>query len=166
MEYVVKGKITLDDYKDFNRTALIHKKNYFIILLICLIIILSSAISGIIENPGIETIIAQILPILIIFAIYLLVFKLYRNYAYKSDRTLLDEITLTLSEDGINYASHRGTYKYTVEDFRKIIINKKIIVIYVSFRKAILIPKHFFTSKKEELEIEAFIKEKYSIRKK
>ena len=41
-------------------------------------------------------------------------------------------------------------------------ITNKIIAIYVSYRKAILIPKHFFTSKEEEHEIENFIKEKYS----
>lgn len=122
----------------------------------------SSAIPRIIKNPSFGNIIAQFLPFLIVFFI----FKLYRNYSYKSDRTLNDEITLTLSEDGINYASYRGSYKYTLEDFRKIIVNNKIIAIYVSYRKAILIPRHFFTSKEEELEIESFIKEKYSPDKK
>lgn len=162
MEYVVKGKITLEDYKAFNYAALIHKKSYFIILLILLFMVFSSAISGIIENPSIETVIAQFLPIIIIFSIYLLVFKFFRNYQFKSDRTLNDDITLTLSENGINYASQRGSFNYTVEDFRKVIITNKIIAIYVSYRKAILIPKHFFTSKEEEHEIENFIKEKYS----
>ena len=96
-----------------------------------------------------------------LFYIYLLVFKFFRNYQFKSDRTLNDDITLTLSENGINYASQRGSFNYTVEDFRKVIITNKIIAIYVSYRKAILIPKHFFTSKEEEHEIENFIKEKY-----
>ncbi|WP_406034380.1 YcxB family protein [Treponema saccharophilum] len=162
MEYVVKGKITLEDYADFNRAALIHKKSYLLVLLICLFMVFSSAIPRIIKNPSFGNIIAQFLPFLIVFFI----FKLYRNYSYKSDRTLNDEITLTLSEDGINYASYRGSYKYTLEDFRKIIVNNKIIAIYVSYRKAILIPRHFFTSKEEELEIESFIKEKYSPDKK
>lgn len=162
MEYVVKGKITLEDYADFNRAALIHKKSYFLVSLICLFIIFSSAIPRIINNPSAGNIIVQCAPLLIIFFIY----KLYRNFLYKSDRTLHDEITLTLSENSIQYASCRGSYKYTLEDFRKIIVNNKIIAIYVSYRKAILIPRHFFTSKEEELEIESFIKEKYSPDKK
>ena len=162
MEYVVKGKITLEDYRDFNWAALIHKKSYLLILLICLFMFFSSAIPRIIKNPSFGNIIAQFLPFLIVFFI----FKLYRNYSYKSDRTLNDEITLTLSEDGINYASYRGSYKYALEDFRKIIVSSKIIAIYVSYRKAILIPRHFFASKEEELEIESFIKEKYSPDKK
>ena len=128
--------------------------------------LLSSSITGIIENPGIGNIIVQILPIIIVFFIYLFVFTVFRNYLYKSDRTLNDEITLTLSENGINYASYRGSFNYTVEDFRKIIITKKLIAIYISYRKAILIPRHFFTSKEEELEIESFIKEKYLHNKK
>lgn len=166
MEYILKGKITSEDYRDFNLAALIHKKSYFLILLITLFMLLSSSITGIIENPGIGNIIVQILPILIVFFIYLFVFTVFRNYSYKSDRTLNDEITLTLSENGINYASYRGSFNYTVEDFRKIIITKKLIAIYISYRKAILIPRHFFTSKEEELEIESFIKEKYLHNKK
>ena len=166
MEYILKGKITSEDYRDFNLAALIHKKSYFLILLITLFMLLSSSITGIIENPGIGNIIVQILPIIIVFFIYLFVFTVFRNYLYKSDRTLNDEITLTLSENGINYASYRGSFNYTVEDFRKIIITKKLIAIYISYRKAILIPRHFFTSKEEELEIESFIKEKYLHNKK
>lgn len=166
MEYILKGKITSEDYRDFNLAALIHKKSYFLILLITLFMLVSSSITGIIENPGIGNIIVQILPIIIVFFIYLFVFTVFRNYSYKSDRTLNDEITLTLSENGINYASYRGSFNYTVEDFRKIIITKKLIAIYISYRKAILIPRHFFTSKEEELEIESFIKEKYLHNKK
>ena len=90
----------------------------------------------------------------------------YQNLYLTYDRTLNDEITLTLSENGINYASYRGSFNYTIEDFRKIIITKKLIAIYISYRKAILIPRHFFTSKEEELEIESFIKEKYLHNKK
>lgn len=106
------------------------------------------------------------LPVLIIFAIYFLILKIFSNYSFKSDRTLKDEIILTLTENGINYASCRGSFSYTLEDFRKVIITKKLIAVYVSYRKAILIPRNFFNSKEEELEIEAFIKEKYSPQKK
>ena len=165
MEYVLKGKLSLEDYTNFNRAAILHKKSYFLILLICFFAIFSSTISSIIKNPRVENIIAQLLPVLVIFAVYFLVFKIFRNYSFKSDRTLNDEITLTLTENGINYASYRGSFSYTLEDFRKIIINKKLIAVYVSYRKAILIPRHFFNSKEEELEIEAFIKEKYSPKK-
>ena len=165
MEYILKGKLTLKDYINFNKAAILHKKSYFFMLLICFFVIFSSTISNIIKNPRIENIIAQLLPVLIIFAIYLLIVKIFINYSFKSDRTLNDEIILTLTENGINYASHRGSFNYTVEDFRKIIINKKLIAIYVSYRKAILIPRHFFNSKAEELEIESFIKEKYSPKK-
>lgn len=162
MEYIIKGKITSEDYRNFYLAALIQKKSNFIIFLICLVVVFSSSIPGIIEDPNLRNTITQILPVLILLLINLFVFTVFRNYLYKSDRTLNDEITLTLSENGINYASYRGSFNYTVEDFRKIIINKKLIAIYVSYRKAILIPRHFFTSKEEELEIESFIKEKYS----
>ena len=166
MEYVLKGKLSLEDYVNFNRAALLHKKSYFFILLICFFVIFSSPISSIIKDPRIENIIAQLLPVLIIFAIYFLILKIFSNYSFKSDRSLKDEIILTLTENGINYASCRGSFSYTLEDFRKVIITKKLIAVYVSYRKAILIPRHFFNSKEEELEIEAFIKEKYSPQKK
>lgn len=161
MEYVLKGKLSLEDYIDFNKAALLHKKSYFFMVFICFFIMFSSTISSIIKDPRIENIIAQLLPILIIFVIYFLIAKIFINYSFKSDKTLKDEIILTLTENGINCASCRGSFSYTVEDFRKIIINKKLIAVYVSYRKAILIPRHFFNSKEEELEIESFIKEKY-----
>ena len=94
----------------------------------------------------------------------IIVYKTILIFLHKE--TLKDEITLTLTESGINYASFRGSFNYTVGDFRKIIINKHLIAIYISFRKAILIPKHFFNSKEEENEVELFIKENYLNRKK
>ena len=165
MEYVLKGTLSLDDYVNFNRAALLHKKSYFFILFICFFVIFSSPISSIIKDSSIENIIAQLLPVLIIFAIYFLILKIFSNYSFKSDRTSNDEVILTLTENGINYASCRGSFSYTLEDFRKVIITKKLIAVYVSYRKAILIPRNFFNSKEEELEIEAFIKEKYSPQK-
>jgi len=30
MEYVLKGKLSLEDYIDFNRAAILHKKSYFL----------------------------------------------------------------------------------------------------------------------------------------
>ncbi|AGT43146.1 hypothetical protein TPE_0650 [Treponema pedis str. T A4] len=165
MEYVLKGKLSLEDYTNFYRAAILHKKSYFFMLLICFFVIFSSTISSIIKYPRIENIIAQLLPVLFIFAIYFLILKIFRNYSFKSDRTLKDEIILTLTENGINLASCRGSFSYTLEDFRKIIINKKLIAVYVSYTKAILIPRHFFNSKEEELEIKSFIKEKYSPQK-
>ena len=126
MEYVLKGKLSLEDYVNFNRAALLHKKSYFFILLICFFAIFSSTISNIIQDPRIGNIIAQLLPVLIIFTLYFLILKIFSNYSFKSDRTLKDEIILTLTENGINYASYRGSFSYTLEDFRKIIINKKL----------------------------------------
>ena len=79
MEYVLKGKLSLEDYTNFNRAAILHKKSYFLILLICFFAIFSSTISSIIKNPRVENIIAQLLPVLVIFAVYFLVFKIFRN---------------------------------------------------------------------------------------
>ena len=44
--------------------------------------------------------------------------------------------------------------------------SKKVIAIYISNRKAIVIPRHFFETKEQEEKIEKFIKEKYMIENK
>lgn len=161
MEYILKGKISKEDYADFNRAILLRKRFYLIFLSICFFILLLGAIFEFIAHPSIWNLNIQIWPIMFIILLYVVVLKARIKYSYEKDRTLQDEIILTLTEKGIKYESNRGYINYTTEDFGKIIIDKKVIVIYVSTNKAILIPKHFFSTIENELEVVSFIRETY-----
>ena len=57
--------------------------------------------------------------------------------------------------------SERGSVIYKAEEFNNIIFGKDIIAMYISQQKAVLIPRHCFSSKEEEAEIEKFIKANY-----
>ena len=159
MNYTIKGKITLEDYKNFIKAALLCK--YIFILLICLFVVLYTPIERIIKSPSISTVIAESFPVLLLIVVYIIVYRLFLTRAYKTDGMLQEEMSLTFSDDGIHWASENGSYIYRVENFRRFIFDKKLIAIYVSNRKAVLIPRHFFESKEQEKEIETFIKEKY-----
>ena len=80
---------------------------------------------------------------------------------YKSDKLLQDESELTLTESGITEPSELGSASLTTEYFQKVFFGKSVIAIYFALNKAILIPRHCFSSKEEEAQVESFIKEHY-----
>ena len=59
-------------------------------------------------------------------------------------------MSYTFSEEGIYWATDRGSYNYKIEDFRSFFFSKRVIAIYISNRKAIVIPRHFFESKEQD----------------
>ena len=59
-------------------------------------------------------------------------------------------MSYTFSEEGIYWATDRGSYNYKSEDFRSYFFSKRVIAIYISNRKAIVIPRHFFESKEQD----------------
>lgn len=163
MDYKIKGKIGFKDYKDFIGTAMIHKKYRLIIFTICFLIIISDIIERIITSSNISTAVAESVPIVVFIIFSIIVYNIFLKKSYSSDRMLQDEINLTFFKDGIHLETERGSCTYKIEDFRKFIFTKTLIIIYVSISKAILIPRHFFLSKEQEREIETYIKENYII---
>lgn len=161
MEYNIKGKITLKDHKDFNKAHFFHDPLSLLVcgILFCLIIFFN--VKHILHKPTLENILSTFVPVIVIFLLCYTIYAISRNRRYNSDNTLKEELSMTLSENGIAVASQRGSYNYKIEDFRKIVFDKKLIAIYISTKSAILIPRHFFSSKEEEKEVEAFIKENY-----
>lgn len=98
--------------------------------------------------------------------IFLLLFYSFSYFAvkrqFKTDRSLILDFTLTITEEGILYSSERGSFNYKREDIRQVIFGKKTIAVYISNHKAIVIPRRFFTSKENEADIEQFIKDNYA----
>ena len=80
---------------------------------------------------------------------------------YKSDALLHEGYSLTISGNEIKDETERGSFSYKNADFTKILYGKKIIALYISEQKAVLIPRHCFGSKEQETEIEEFLKQNY-----
>ncbi len=85
---------------------------------------------------------------------------------YNADKALQEPCELTLTPEGITEKNARGSAQFFKDEFRKVIFGKKVLSIFVSLQKAILIPRHCFSSKEEEGDFEAFVKENYVTEKK
>jgi len=164
MEYKIKVNVTESDYKKFNYDFYYHKIGTVIRLIIIFLMLAVIAFLSLL-NFRRNGKISEFLPLVTILLVYAFIFfvlwpkKLTKFY--KSDRALQGGQELALTETGITETSTRGSYSYTTEDFQKVFFGKSVIAVYVALNKALLIPRHCFSSKEEEAQVESFIKEHY-----
>lgn len=169
MEYKLKVNITEKDFLAFQIESFFNKrKKIFISICFSLLLLLSFILIPAAIYTG-KKVTISLCPLLIFIFAFLCSFFTFPYQCkrfYKSDKTIQEEQTITLKEDGLVHLMERGSYNYTTEDFHHVIFGKKLISIFISKQKAILLPRHCFASKEEEQEIEAFIKEHYVTDKK
>ena len=161
MEYKIKVNITLKDYKSFIYDNILQKKLSLIISLFLIITGFIFTVVNFILTKKISTYMEIF--IFIILVIIFLIIQIPRRLSkiYNSDSTLHEGYLLTISETTIMDESERGSVIYKAEEFNSIIFGKEIIAMYISQQKAVLIPRHCFSSKEEEAEIERFLKANY-----
>ena len=161
MEYEIKVNISKGDYFAFQKEYLMNSKIIKISLILLSCLLLFVLFFDIILKVQFSKILSDILPIIIILLVYSICLPLIYKRIYNSDKTIQEEQTLLLKEDGIHHSMQRGSFNYTLEDFYRVIFGKKLISIFVSKQKALLLPRHCFSSKEEEQAVEAFIKAHY-----
>ncbi|MBR4789277.1 MAG: YcxB family protein [Treponema sp.] len=161
MEYKIKVNVTVEDYKSFIFDNWMKKK-ISTILSIC--IILAAFVFFLINFLFTEgsSIPLRTITFVILFFVFLII-KLSRSVVkiYNSDSLLQEGYSLIINETAITSETDRGSFSYKVDDFKEVLFGKKVISMYVSQQKAVLIPRHCFSSKDEENEIENFIKTYY-----
>lgn len=166
MEYKLNVNITTEDFKAFNFDFLLRKKVLFVPLLILITFFL---VTEILAFKNLARFISNIIPLLILLVFFILYFTILMpkrlRKIYKSDNLLQENQELTLTETGIEEKTSRSFCNYYLDDFKKIIFGKKVISIYIAAGKAIVIPRHCFSSKDEETKIEGFIKTYYMKKK-
>ena len=157
MEYKIKVNITLKDYKSFIFGNIMQKK-VSLILSLCLILIgfIITFVDFILTRNY------SICMNIFLFLIILMI-EIPRRLSkiYNSDALLHESYLLTITETFIKEESNRGSFSYKIDDFQKVLFGKKVISMYISQQRAIVIPRHCFSSKEEETEIENFIKINY-----
>ena len=171
MEFSLKFKLSEKDFIDFNKSTVwtlpLLEKIFLSVLAVCY---LGPCVILFIFEIKLDEILKMFFPVLLIIILAFLYFcflwpKLLRK-SYNSDKTIQDEQTLVLSEASICQSSSKGGYTVPVQDLYKIRFFKNCIALYIGRNKAIVIPKHCFASKEEEMQVENFIKEKYVLNKK
>ncbi|MBR4386401.1 MAG: hypothetical protein IKP51_07770 [Treponema sp.] len=164
MEYKIKVNVSEDDYKKFCYDHSFHKTGSAVLLILIVLLIAFITFSSFLAFRRTGKI-SEFFFLIITLLLYAFIFFVYwpRRISkfYKSDRSIQGDCELTLTESSITDASARGSYTYTTEDILKVFFGKSVIAVYVALHKAILIPRHCFSSKEEEAQIESFIKEHY-----
>ena len=161
MEYKIKVNITLEDYKSFIFDNIMQKK-ISLIFSLCLILIgfIITFVDFILTRN--YSIYMNIF-LFIIFFLIILMIEIPRRLSkiYNSDALLHEDYLLTITENFLKEESDRSSFSYKIDDFQKVLFGKKVISMYISQQRAIVIPRHCFSSKEEETEIENFIKINY-----
>lgn len=164
MEYKIKVNVSEEDYKKFCYDFYLHGAGTVVLLILIVLLLAFMAFSAFLSFRFTRKI-SEFLPLIVFILLYVFVFFIHwprkLSRLYKSDNTLQVEHELTLTESGITESSARGSYSFMTEDFKKVFFGKSVIAVYVALNKAILIPRHCFSSKEEEAQIESFIKEHY-----
>ena len=165
MEYELKISVTKNDFATFAREAILRRKINKVFGSAVLLILTVHTGSAIYFRSLPAEHALSILPMALITAfyfayLYLLIPFIYMR-AYKSDKIVQEEQTMRLKEDGIELSTARTYARFTLEDFYRIGFGKKIIAVYVSAQKALLIPRHCFTTAEEEKAVTEFIQAHY-----
>ena len=157
MEYKIKVNISEDDYKSFCFDNLFENK-LVLIFSVCVVLLgLILSIVDFILTKKISSYMYIFLFIIIFIAFFMIILSRRLGKIYKSDALLHEGYLLKISENEIT----DGTERVKNQDFTKIIFGKKVIALYISQQKAVVIPRHCFDSSEEEKEIEEFLKQKY-----
>ena len=161
MEYKIKVNISEADYKSFVFDNMFQKKLGLIFAVCVFIIGIILSIVDFILTKKISNYMYILIFIIIFLPLLMLLLSNRLGKLYKSDALLHEGYSLTISENEIKDETERGSFSYKNADFTKIIYGKKIIALYISEQKAVLIPRHCFGSKEQETEIEEFLKQNY-----
>lgn len=170
MEYKLNVNITTEDFKAFNFDYIFRKNKLyvfmFVVLFIPFFLILGTEI---LTFKNWARFISNILPLIILLILYIFYFTVFfpkkLKKIYNSDKLMQENQELTLTETGITEKTSRSFCNYYLDDIRKVIIGKKVISIYIAAYKALVIPRHCFSSKDEGTKIEEFIKTYYMKKK-
>jgi len=164
MEYKITVNVTQKDYMDFNADYFKSSKSFIVCIAICVVFLLFEFYTSIAArgwSAGLMSCLSALIPFAILVVFMLVFLPLKKKSLYKSDKDIQEPQELTLSEDKINGVNARGTFVYSASEIDKVRLGKKVIALFVSKQKAVLIPRHCFASKDEEAHIVEFIKKNY-----
>ncbi|MDR0321541.1 MAG: YcxB family protein [Treponema sp.] len=173
MEYILSGKISLDDYIQFNRAHGNHgaiKVFRLIFYPIIVIIFISMFIYDfqsfiyLLKEAPLEFIkIWYPLIILIIFLILLnkIIMPLIYKRNYNKNKLLQMHQKITINETNIITETDASNSTLTKEHINKIIYDKDSVYIYLALNAAIIIKKRFLENENDFDEFVEFIKDNY-----
>jgi hypothetical protein len=173
MEYNLNGKVSLDDYVQFNKT---HKRHGFYKIFRLIIYPALIIIIALILIPEIETLkdilmdsplyfIKTFSPV-IVFIICLILFNsigmrlIYKKH-YNANKLLQQTISMKINEQFISIAAESGTSNLTKKVINKIIYDKDSIYIYIGLNMAYILKKRFLENENNFEDLVRFVRSNY-----
>lgn len=156
-DIAVKGKLSIDDLKLFNR---IHMKNKYVkimlIVFVAFLVIFGVTFSQ--EQGGIiDVLVFALCGSLAVWITLLISTKFVVKSAFKSNPLVKYEQTYIINEKEIAMQSERGYSIYKWDDICKVIEYNDTFILYVSKSMAIVIPQRFFTDKSKIVDLKQLI---------
>lgn len=147
MDSKINGNMT---YIDYLRPALYTARYVFLFEILAVSMIIYIVLPGdtSVFMSSLIYLLGIVLISLILFMVLYIRVKVEYNKLDKSDH----EKIVKISENGIEYGVGENLMFFQWEDIHKKIILKDHILLYITTRSALIIPKHFFYSIQEEKE--------------
>ena len=169
MEYNLNGKISLDDYIQFNKT---HKRQGFfnkiikpifyliliILIALVLILVIKFPLDVIKKNPAAIVLIALGCGLILYSPIGM---RLKYKKHYNTNKLLQQTASIKINEQSISIITESGTEKLTKNDIYKIIYDKDSIYIYIGISMAHALKKRFLENENDFEELVKFVKSNY-----
>lgn len=147
----VSGSITVDEFKKYQayHVRRINLSFFFVVLVVFTLMFVS-----VIDAIWFISIWFAALFALVPSGLFLLFVKTLNRYRakkeFESDPIALNEMTYTFSEEGVHQKVRRSDNYYEWSDFSSFQETPELFLLYVSKRKAILLPKRFFRSNEQQ----------------
>ncbi|QST00982.1 YcxB family protein [Pontibacillus sp. ALD_SL1] len=159
----VSGTITLDEFKKYQAYHVRRiNLSFFFVLLVMFTLMFVSVIDAI----WFVSIWFAALFALVPSGLFLLSVKVFnRNRAkkeFESDAVAHKEMTYTFNEEGVHQKGRRSDNYYEWSDFSSFQETPELFLLYVSKRKAILLPKRFFENQEQQEQFKTIVRERRS----
>lgn len=158
MNSKISGSITYADYL----RATFHSERYLLAIEILAVVTLVYLLL-----PENTTLLISILLYLLAIIIITLIHSILIHIRVKLEYTNIDKRVhkkiVKMSEKGVEYGTKENLMFFQWKDIRKRVFLKQHILLYISTKQSLILPKHFFSSAKEEKEWITFIKKHLSI---
>ena len=182
MEYKFDGKITIEDYIQYNNhanTKSLSKKAKIILYIIVYGIMIYTILTALsmINNLGSNNffiifknpmsiffngLLIVIIFFLIIFnKVYTAKMKIYYKKMYDSNKLMTEYRSYNVTADGINIRSENCNINFTKDKIYKIQYDNDSIYIFMGINAAYIIKRHFFKEEDDFIKLNDFIKENY-----
>jgi hypothetical protein len=163
MEFTFSGKITFEDYVQFNKFIL--RKQILLRLIVSLFSFIVVSASLVLNNDSLfdNATFLLVFCLLLLFTTIMRVFLAKGKYrkVFDSHKTIEEECHFIINEKNITISSESNNDTLTEEIIYKIMFDKDSIYIFESINIAKMIKKRFLKDDEEYEKLVVFIKENY-----